>query len=74
MKSDFLIIKAKKDLKWLESKLIDDQIRLLDQEIALRKKMKEQLIEKVKHLLDEAQSLADEMLTIEYNSLVAANI
>lgn len=67
-------LKAKRNGKVLELSLIESQIKLLHDEIELRKRLIDQLLEKYKLIQGEAQNLADELLEMEYNNLIKQNI
>jgi hypothetical protein len=66
-------LKAQKDGKRLEQRLIEGQILTLMQEIQLREKQSCDLQLKWKQLNDEAQGIADKMLELEYQILKANN-
>jgi hypothetical protein len=63
-----------RDSKNLQMQLIEDQIRLLNSEIELRKKMVDQLYGKYQQLMDQGQELANLMLKHETESLIKAGI
>jgi hypothetical protein len=63
-----------RDSKKLQMQLIEDQIRLLNTEIELRKKMVDQLYGKYQQLMDQGQELANLMLKHETESLIKAGI
>lgn len=62
-------LKFENGCKYAEIKLLENQARLLNQEIILRENMIKQLGGKVKDLLQEAQDNADIMLEYEYEAL-----
>jgi hypothetical protein len=67
-------LKAQKDGKRMEQKLIEGQILTLLQEIQLREKQSDDLQQKWAKLSDEAQEIADKMLELEYEALKENNL
>lgn len=67
-------LRAQRDFKYSQIRLLEDQAKLLSREIELRENMIKGLYEKAKIVRDEAQEIADEMLGIEYRSLIKAGI
>lgn len=72
MKDNQWALRLKKDSKYQEMRLVSNQVRLLEQEIEVRKKMIAQLGDTYVRLMDEAQDIADQLLEMEYNALVKA--
>jgi hypothetical protein len=70
----YVTAKQNRDSKNLQMQLIEDQIRVLNSEIELRKKMVDQLYGKYQQLMDQGQELANLMLKHEAESLIKAGI
>lgn len=74
MSVEWQVLKVKRDAKWQEMKAVEDQVRLLNQEVELRRKQVSDLFNKHHLLMQEMQNIADQMLEIETESLIKAGV